>query len=59
MAEEKYRWNKTDHGIRSRYKATPPDGGPAKIVTLTNEAVKRYKEKGWTFVRTTLRDYNA
>lgn len=42
----------------SRYKAYHPDKEGFKIVTLTAKAKKRFEEKGWRFVRTTLSDWN-
>lgn len=43
--------------ISSRYKAFDPDGKYKEIVSLTNDAKKKYEDKGWTFVRTTLSTY--
>lgn len=48
-----------DAFFTSRYKAYHPDGRDEfKIVTLTAKSKRRFEEKGWRFVRTTLSDWN-
>lgn len=51
----KYEFNNTL--VTSRYKAFGPDGVFKEIVTLSNDAKKRYEAKGWTFQSTTLSTY--
>lgn len=42
--------------ISSRYKAWDKNGVYKGVVSLTNETKRRYEEKGFTFVRTSLRE---
>lgn len=42
--------------IRGRFRAYDPEGNFKEIVTLSNDAKKRYEAKGWTFKRTNGRD---
>ena len=45
-----------DTYLTSRYKAYDPEGKYREIVSLTNEAKRRYEARGWTFTRTRLRE---
>lgn len=45
--------------ITSKYRAYPPDGGAHKLVELTNEAKRRYEQRGWRFERANSADREA
>jgi hypothetical protein len=45
-----------DAYITSRYKAWDKDGNYKGVVTLTNDRKRKYEERGFTFIRTNLRE---